>query len=309
MSEEKTTVSPMELAELARRAAFEPKFVTVEDANGKPRQIALMPTVDEEGRSSVKLESVKKYLDEYRSPIERRKGTATMGDLASLIEHTNRFKDADSVVFANTDRAQPSITAVLDYHRAGHDSEARHGEHRSKYAFPLSTEWREWTGLNKKEMTQAAFAEFIESHIVETIDPAQALPSAAMFANMSGLTFATPSKLMELSRGLSITVEAKVANIVNLKSGEKQIRFSETHVGENGEELKIPSAFLIAIPVFRGEDRYQMVVCLRYRKREGALVWIMELHRYEETLDAAIKESCDLVKKETGLPLLVGTPE
>jgi hypothetical protein len=35
----------------------------------------------------------------------------------------------------------------------------------------------------------------------------------------------------------------------------------------------------------------------------------MELYRYEETFDHAIKMSCDLVREKTALPLLVGSPE
>ena len=78
---------------------------------------------------------------------------------------------------------------------------------------------------------------------------------------------------------------------------------------ERGQPLKVPGAFLVGIPVFRGEIGYQLCVRLRYRKSGASLVWIMELWRHEEVFDTAIKEACDMVKKATELPLLVGTPE
>ncbi|MDE8453326.1 DUF2303 family protein, partial [Klebsiella pneumoniae] len=81
-------------------------------------------------------------FDQYRTNPLRRAGTATMLSLDSLIDHVNRFKDADTVVFADDSRSAPSMTAVLDYHRAGASGDPRFGKHRSLYAFPLSDEWK-----------------------------------------------------------------------------------------------------------------------------------------------------------------------
>ena len=47
-----------------------------------------------------------------------RKGTAALYDLTSFIGHVNRYKDADTIVFADNNREHPSLTAVLDYHKA-----------------------------------------------------------------------------------------------------------------------------------------------------------------------------------------------
>lgn len=297
------------MGELARSAAIEPKFVEIESPDGILGQYALVPTVESSGRASVRLESVAKFYDEYRTKPVARKGMARLGDLASLIEHINRFKDADSVVFANTDRTAPTITAVLDYHCAGPKGDPRFGTHRSHYAFPMSDEWKSWTGASGRAMSQADFAEFVETHIVDVIEYLPEFKSAAMFAEKCGLTFATPAQVMELSRGLSVNVEGKLAAAINLQNGVKQIQFSESHTGENGAPLKVPGAFLVGIPVLRGEARYQVCVRLRYRKQGASLIWIMELWRHDEVFDAAILDACEKVKAATGLPLLVGTPE
>jgi hypothetical protein len=52
-----------------------------------------------------------KDFEPYRDAPRFRHGIATMLSLDSLIEHVNRFKDGDSVVFANDDRKNPSLTA------------------------------------------------------------------------------------------------------------------------------------------------------------------------------------------------------
>ena len=297
------------MGELAQRAALAPRIENIESPDGVRGQFVIVPTVEGDGEVSVKLESLKEFYDEYRLKPIARKGTARLGDLASLIDHINRFKDPDSVVFANTDRTSPAITAVLDYHRIGATGEPRFGLHRSHYSFPVSDEWKAWTGACSKELSQGAFAEFIEAHIVDVIEYSPDFLSAALFAEKCGLTFATPAQIMELSRGLSVNVEGKLATSVNLQNGIKQIQFAESHTGENGALLRVPGAFLVGIPVFCAEARYQVCVRLRYRKQGASLTWIMELWRHEEVFDAAIKDACDKVEEATQLPLLVGTPE
>ena len=297
------------MGELAQKAALSPRIETVTSPDGITGQFAIVPTVEVGGRVSVRLESVAKFYDEYRLKPASRKGTAKLGDLASLVAHINRFKDADSVVFSDPDRARPTITAVLDYHRAGSTGDPRFGVHRSHYAFPMSDEWKAWTGASGAEMSQSSFAEFIEAHIVDVVEYSPEFKSAAMFAEKCGITFATPAQVMEISRGLSVNVEGKLAASVNLQNGVKQIQFTESHTGENGAPLKVPGAFLVGIPVFRAEARYQVCVRLRYRKQGASLAWIMDLWRHDEVFDAAIDDACDKVETATGLPLLVGTPE
>ena len=301
---------PLELSELAQRAALSPTILDVRSPDGIDAKIALVPAVESGGRATVRLESLAKFFDEYRPSPQRRIGTANLADLPSLIGHINRFKDADSVIFADTDRSHPSITAVLDYHRQGSSGVPRFGTHRSKYAFPVSEEWTAWTKVSGNPMSQTEFAEFVETHIVDVVEhKAGSGGSADVFAQQTGLAFATPAQVMELSRGLEVNVDSKFATSTNLQNGVKQIQFAETHTGENGAPLKVPGAFLIGIPVFRAEARYRVCVRLRYRKQGPSLCWIMELWRHDEVFDAAIRDACDKVKAATELPLMVGTPE
>jgi len=310
MADQQETVNPLHLYELAQRAALAPKIIDIESSDGVKGQAAVIPVVEPTGRMTVKLESVGKFCDENRDKPRRRMGTACLSDIASLVDHVKRFKDEDSVIFANTDRANPSMTAVLDYHRKTAAGDPRFGQHRSQYLFPMSAEWKAWTQINGKEMIQAGFAEFIETCIVDVLDPKTAMDAAKAFADKCDIEFAQPSKLLQLSRGLAVHAGVKVANTINLASGEKQIIFEETHTDEKGEPLKVPGAFLVGIPVFRSDARYQVCVRLRYRKREGGvLVWVLDLWRHEDVFDHAILQACEKVKKDTGLPLLVGTPE
>lgn len=257
----------------------------------------------------IEAHSLKPFLDEYRRAPERRKGIAYLGDLDSFIAHAKRFADEDSALFADPSATNPSLTAVLDYHRIGSDGAPRFGQHRGVYSFPLSDEWQAWQKSNGKAMGQAEFAEFVENRVTDLADPSGAGESALALAEAIGATFASPSKLLELSRGLSLRVGARVQNATNLTTGEVQMQFVTEHQDERGAPLKVPGAFLVALPVFRSGALYQLAARLRYRLRDGVVSWFYELHRSDRVFEHAFKEACDLAQKETNLPLFVGAPE
>jgi Uncharacterized conserved protein (DUF2303) len=249
-------------------------------------------------------------FDDYRTRPIRRKGTATLLDLTSLIAHVERFKDADTLLFAQDNRQSPSLTAVLDYHKAGADADPRFGEHRAKFAFPLSDEWKAWVGGDKKPMSMVDFAAFLEDRIIDVLDDPTDLPDDMQrFVKAIGGNIASPTKLMEIAVGLKVHEKSNVGETVNLASGEGEISFVSTHTDGAGKPLKVPNLFLIGIPVFKNDIAYRIAVRLRYRKRDGGLLFWYELWRQEPVFDHAFGEALDRVRKETGLSVLLGSPE
>ena len=249
-------------------------------------------------------------FDDYRATPTRRRGTASFLDLTSLIAHVSRFKDDDTVLFANDDRARPSLTAVLDYHRAGADAEPRFGQHRANFTFPVSDEWKAWTTGNAKPMSMLDFAAFLEDRIIDVLDGGDDLPEEMQrFVKAIGGNIASPTKLMEVAVGLKVHEKSNVGETVNLASGEGEISFVSTHTDATGKPLKVPNLFLIGIPVFKNGPAYRIAARLRYRKRDGGLTFWYELWRHEAVFDHAFGEALERVRKETGLPVLLGTPE
>ena len=247
---------------------------------------------------------------EYRQVPTRRQGTATLLDLDSLIAHVERFKDDDTVLFATDDRAKPSLTAVLDYHRKGAASDPRFGQHRARFAFPLSDEWQAWLASNKKPMSMIDFAAFLEDRIIDVLDDAGDLPEDMQrFVSAIGGNIASPTKLMEVAVGLKVHEKSNVGETVNLASGEGEISFVSTHTDASGKPLKVPNLFLIGIPVFKNGPAYRIAARLRYRKRDGGLTFWYELWRHEPVFDHAFGEALGRVRDETKLPVLLGSPE
>jgi uncharacterized protein YfdQ (DUF2303 family) len=291
------------------RANVEPRTMAVHElgADGAPVRAAEILITS----AGLTVHDVKPILDRYRKTPERRRGTARLADLDSFIAHVMRFQDSDSAVFAQPDPKTPNLTAVLDYHRAGANNEPRFGEHRATYAFPLSDEWTTWTARDGGDcaMSQAAFAEFIEDRIADIADPAVAGEGAKAFAELLSCEFASPSRLLELSRGLSLRVGSTLHQRLNLASGETQFTYAAQHQDETGAPLKVPGAFLLAIPVFRGGALYQVPTRLRYRASEGSVRWFFEMYRTERVFEHAFEEACERVVQMTKLPVFKGIPE
>jgi uncharacterized protein YfdQ (DUF2303 family) len=303
-TEDESGTEAASIANLVRQH-IKPELVALgEDANGENREVLILP-------DGLGMQSVKELLDEYRTAPERRKGTAQLGDLASFIAHTSRFSDEHSALFASPNPKAPSLTAVLDYHEKTSIGEPRYGQHRGVYAFPLSDEWVAWTTQNGKPMDQRRFAEFLEDRIIDILSVASG-PSGGLaqaLADSIQVTFAPAGRLLDLSRGLSIKVNARVTSAQNLATGEVQVGYATTHEDGDVPGLKVPGAFLIGIPVFRNGEGFQIPVRLRYRLHDGAIAWYYEMHGADRVFDAAFRDACDKAGNQTGLPVFFGTPE
>lgn len=328
MSDENSKSNPEVIVDLVKRH-FEPKVVTIE-AGGVQGSVLILPN-----GTGLAAHPIKPFLDPFRERPERRMGTATLQDLASLIAHVNRFKDEDSAIFADRNMERPSITAVLDYHEAcntyddtgglvGEDhasAKPRFGQHRANYAFPLSDEWKAWIKAGTTMMDQQEFAEFLEDRIGDVMSPPDlvnaplsaddetAVAKAKDLLSLLGGSFATPNRLMELSRGLAVHVGETVKQATNLSTGEAQVQYVSSHQDEQGQPLKVPNLFLVAIPVFRAGPLYQIAIRLRYRVRGASLVWSCQMYRPEKAFEDAFDEACETAQEKTGLPLFIGHPE
>lgn len=269
--------------------------------------------------NGVHVTSLKTLLDEYRLYPERAKGTTTIGSQESFAAFVTRHRAPNSVIFANDDRANPSFTAVFDYHDAGvagavdpaDTVRARFGEHRAKFAVAVSDEWKAWDQAAKAGfMDQQRFAEFIEDRISDVAPPPVDLPGyLADLSKALGGDWADASKLAELARGLQINVGETVKSHASLSTGEIAVTYETKHSDPGGGQVRVPALFGIRVPVFHRGAVYFIGVRLRYRVQNGNITWAVKPYRPDLSWDHAFDEMSRAIEAATQVTMFLGTQD
>ena len=257
------------------------------------------------------LVSVKKLLDEYLPHPERIHGTATLRDEASFIAHVQELKQPTTRIFCEPTATPPSFTAVYDYHAVSADERQLPNwcAHRAVWPVTMSKEWLAWTTAAGKLLTPTEFSEFLEVRVPDVYWGDQRSDYTNLLIQQLELRLATPSALIALSRNLAVNVDVAVRQAQTTSSGEIAITYIEQHKDGEGAPIRVPNAFLIAIPVIQGGPAYQILVRLRYRIREGKITWAFDLHRPDLAYDAALAEVRARVQTETACTVFTGSPE
>lgn len=268
--------------------------------------IAILPT-------GKRIENLKPIVDAWRKLPERRRGTSRVHDVPSLVGMALRFQNDESAIFALpllADRPSPKFLVVFNYHDRGpNEAAADWCDHRCEYVPQLSDEWSAWMGKTGAWMAQADFAAFIEEHCTDVIVPHFDDPKLKTYADLVEGSWATPSAIVQLSRHLQVNVATEVRSASYLSTGEINVLYAERHTDGQGEPLRVPSLFLICIPVFRDGELYRIAARLRYRVQSGRVDWRYDLVRPSLAVDDAFKSVVETLHAGTNLPVFIGSPE
>lgn len=291
-----------EIADLAREGASATLLPIAEQS---VRDTAIPLIAMPNGAGGVDVISPKKLLDEWRTAPERIRGTAKASTVDAFIELLNRHKSGDSAVFADIVSKTPSLTGVVDYHTTKH--EPAWCGHRISYAFPISDEWKKWAGADGKPMSQGDWAAFIEDNVADLSAPYD--QEASTFEPLFRTKFATPADLVTMSRGMEISVEARVKEVRTLQSGEAEVLYEEVHNDGRGQKLVVPGLFVVSIPLFVGGEKDRVICRLRYRKADGRILWFFQMYRPEVTVREYLERTLVDIGDRTQLPVFEAAPE
>lgn len=298
----------IDLAEAARLGAEAKgiEIVLIDAPEGFTGLPAKVPVALHRGETPA-VNALANVLESYRLHPKRKQGTAEAQTFESFCELINRHKSEHSVIFADADWRKPSFTAVIDYHHLGVDGQPDYGKHRVHYAFPLSEEWQAWNKMNGQKMTQEDFAYFLEDRVAELSAPTD--EERIWLERDFATTVATPSQLVELSRGLQVNVASKVKAAHTLANGEGQIVWEESHQDANGAPLKVPGIFILSVPPFFMGDKMRIPVRLRYRAAGGSVTWFYQIYRPDQFITEHVRHALFDAREKTGLPAYEGKPE
>lgn len=291
-----------EIADLAREGTSV-QVLNITEASIRPDPIQIIGVPAANG--GVAVFSIKKQLDEWRTAPERIIGTARAGTIDAFVDLVSRHMNNNSAIFAQLDLAKPSLLAVIDYH--GLDHGPAYLGHKISYTFPVSEEWKAWHGQNGEAMSQSAWASFIEDHIADLASPMD--QESSTYEGLFKTKFATPSDLVTMSRGMEISVDARVKEVRTLQSGESEVVYEEVHKDGSGQKLIVPGLFVVNIPLFVGADKDRLICRLRYRKQGERIVWFFQMYRPDVVLRDFLERTVLDVEQRTSLPAYEATPE
>lgn len=219
---------------------------------------------------------------------ERVKASVSVLDPQSFVEYFRLFSSPHSRVFAS--EPEIKVVAILDYH-APASGNADWCQHRVTLTLRQSEEWKRWLANNNRQLTQEAFAEFLEQNSIDIIKPA-------------------PAEMMEIAKDLQAKTEVEFAAGVRMQDGQVRFKYSEKTTSSVGAgQLQVPEQFVVQIPAFVGGVRVPMQALFRFRVKESKLTLWYTLIRPEEVLRTAFMEARDLIADTLDITILNGVPQ
>lgn len=207
----------------------------------------------------------------------------TLQSAQSLGDYLALFKSASSVLFADIARNQ--IVGALDYHAPDKPELVAH---KATLTLPFSVEWKLWTEIDGKLMSQLEFARFLDENSADISSPRGA-------------------DLVEIVKDLIAVESSNTKANVRINSDNVDFSFTASTDARSGTggQLEIPKEFELHIPVYFGEQPVPMVARLRWVNNEGVKFGVM-LMRKEQVRQDEFKRVVGQVSETADLPVFYG---
>jgi uncharacterized protein YfdQ (DUF2303 family) len=152
---------------------------------------------------------------------------------------------------------------------------------------PASREWQTWTKANRQQMSQLAFAEFLEDNLPDIAAP-------------------DSTSLLEMVLAFEATKGGAFKSVQRLQSGDVNFAYVDEVTG--GGAVKMPPKIALNMPVFERGEPYAVDARLKYRIKDGGLSLWYELVRPHVTSRQAFDAMISGVVARTGIPVWMGEP-
>lgn len=242
-------------------------------------------------------------LENERAPIPPKIVTQAvkLQQVESMVAYLNRFKNGDSLLFANIQTN--TILATIDYHRAPELGEptATHNKHSATLVLPFSLEWQIWTSIDGKLMSHVDFANFLEENGPDV------LPLGTMRDAAGNMIEDAPSTMLELVRELQVKSNYGASSAI--RNGDYvSIEMQKADDISTKRSVALPNQIDINIPVYFGEAPVLVHALIRRRVDDGALKLGIKLVRPEQARQDEFKRIVLGIEQDTMVPAHYGTP-
>lgn len=225
-------------------------------------------------------------------PPQRIEQTVTLLEAGSFIEYVNRFKDGDTLIFAEATATGVTFRAALDYHMAK-DRTPRHVKHSAYFAAIETPEWQVWSRFDRQFMSQLNFATFLEDNQQLFVEPKGA-------------------DLLELVRTLHGSVSARFNTSLRLETGAHSVSYEEDVVvrGQTGttktKDMTLPPEIVAGFAVFQGAAPYKIKARLKSRVQDKQLILFYETIQKHAIVRESILLLVKQIAEKTGITPLLG---
>lgn len=207
----------------------------------------------------------------------------SFNDAASFSRYVKAFAGNHSLIFLDEFGV---FRAVIDYH--GKDSVDR-VRHVASFKLQHSEAWNFWAKLNDKWLTQEGIVEVFMTRRGDITDP-------------------TDSDLVRFASDFSANESIEHVQVFDRASGKsKMVVKAEANTAGADAKPVIPELTL-AIPVWRNGDNGTVNALLAWKGKPDRFVKIT-LIELEAAREAAILLQSEIVSKQTGIAVLLGSPE
>ena len=233
-----------------------------------------------------------------RTSTKYLRNAPTLSTADSFIEYIQANADAAKPFGTpNVFISEECAVAIMDA------NDDKLGGNRWRVEMPIehSRQYRVWKDVaGASGLSQAAFADFVEQNILDISAPPSEQSDlgkmAIDFAQSMGTKYSLPNEVLTTARGLSVHERSTVKSSVRSGSGEADIIFQSEHTDREGNKLHVPRLFSIVIPIFKDGPMHFMPVGLRYRVRDGALKFAIDLPLKDRTEKSALEAMSSAMK-------------
>lgn len=225
-------------------------------------------------------------LEEFSPEPRRQRGTIVVHDAPGFIQAVRQRNHEERYVALYGDEEKMALTAILN---DDVNNVAGWRDNRVTLGLRRRPEWETWLANDGKLLEQTLFAEFIESALLEIVDPSAAV-------------------MLDLAQTFNAHTAADFRSSNRLANGATQFRYEENidaQAGVNGE-ITIPEQLELSIAPFFGSEKFQVFARFRFVLRAGDLALGYKLTRPADVERGAFSIIADRVAEELPATLIAG---
>lgn len=206
----------------------------------------------------------------------------TFTNTDSFVDYVGRYKSENTQILLS--HAQKSAIAVIDYHAT---DKPGYCQHKALLKLRIAPQWENWTGKDGALIPQTEFSEFLEKNIGDVADP-------------------DAGQLFDIISNIEGKKEIEFKHAYRTSDGSRRVVFEENQEA-SGNEMQVPGKIVLKIPLFYLGQRYEVHALLRFRIRDGKLLFRLDFVNHLEIEETAMVDLEKHLRKATKIPVYIGT--